>query len=212
MTEREWLTGTDATSMLGHVYRTAGDRKLRLLSVACWRLLKSDEGRETIGISERFADGQETKAALKRARQSVRAIRYDLEAKPRASRNAWAALWLAEVAASENAFVSLSEEFQRLAGLRLISGDVAKPEVLCGVIREVLGNPFRPIPFNGSKLTPATVALAETIYAEGAFQRLPDLVKRLRTERSPAPLLKHLAERVPHVRGCWALDLVLGRD
>jgi hypothetical protein len=54
--------------------------------------------------------------------------------------------------------------------------------------------------------------LAQAIYDEEAFDRLPILADALEesgcTETS---LLNHLRGHGTHVRGCWALDLILGK-
>jgi hypothetical protein len=55
--------------------------------------------------------------------------------------------------------------------------------------------------------------LARGIYAEEAFDRLPILADALEDAGcSDAALLQHLRGPGPHVRGCWVLDLILGRE
>ena len=51
--------------MLEFLRGRASARKLRLLSVACWRLLDGEHGRDAIEVAERYADGLGTRAALK---------------------------------------------------------------------------------------------------------------------------------------------------
>jgi hypothetical protein len=41
---------------------------------------------------------------------------------------------------------------------------------------------------------------------------LDDHRRRLEVARMPHPLLAHLRSPGPHVRGCWALDLILGKE
>jgi hypothetical protein len=86
-----------------------------------------------------------------------------------------------------------------------------------GMFRDVFGNPFRPAP----PVAPAWLAwngaivanLARAIYEERAFERLPVLADALEdTGCADADLLAHCRGPVPHVRGCWALDLVLGKE
>jgi hypothetical protein len=56
------------------------------------------------------------------------------------------------------------------------------------------------------------VALATGIYDEKAFDRLPILADALTDEGCNSDeFLEHLRGPGPHVRGCWALDLILGR-
>jgi hypothetical protein len=55
--------------------------------------------------------------------------------------------------------------------------------------------------------------LARTIYAERTFDHLPILADALEDAGcTEADLLSHLRSPGPHVRGCWSLDLVLGRE
>jgi hypothetical protein len=63
-------------------------------------------------------------------------------------------------------------------------------------------------------LTTTTVAIARCAYDERAFDRLPILADALQDAGCNAiDLLDHLRDpNATHVRGCWALDLVLGRE
>ncbi|GAC1475281.1 MAG: hypothetical protein NVSMB9_27420 [Isosphaeraceae bacterium] len=211
MTETEWLAGTDPGAMLDFLRARASDRKLRLLSVACWRLLDGEHGRDAVEVAERYAEGLGTRAALKRTRQSVRAVRHGLPTDGGAADGAWGAYWLAEVAASENAFAKLGDEFQRLSALGLRNLKAAEPDPLRTMILEIFGNPFRPVSFDPSRLKAGAVTVARSIYDHRAFDRMSELVESLRHEGEATDEAAHLGEPVPHVRGRWALDLILGR-
>ena len=77
--------------------------------------------------------------------------------------------------------------------------------------REVFGNPFRPVIVAPQWRTPTVLAIAHEAYAERAFGQLPILADALEDDGcDAADLLAHLRSPSPHVRGCWALDLVLG--
>jgi hypothetical protein len=85
------------------------------------------------------------------------------------------------------------------------------------LLRDIVGNPFRlPAP-----IAPAVVAynggaarrLAEAIYDGRRFEDLPVLADLLEEAGcTDAALLGHLRGPGPHVVGCWAVDLVLGRS
>ena len=61
-------------------------------------------------------------------------------------------------------------------------------------------------------LTSTVVSLAQPIYAERAFDRLPILADALEDAGCDnADTLTHCRSEGPHVRGCWALDLVLAK-
>jgi hypothetical protein len=83
------------------------------------------------------------------------------------------------------------------------------------LLREVFGNPFRP-----ARVAPewlrwrdgAAAKVARAVYAEGRFDDLPVLADALEDAGcTDAEILGHLRGPGPHTRGCWALDLVLGK-
>jgi hypothetical protein len=97
---------------------------------------------------------------------------------------------------------------------------------LCDRLREVVGNPFRrwqtvPAYYGGGLVQPdgrsvpvtATAwELAAGVRADGAFDRLPILADALEDAGVTDPeLLAHCRAGSGHVRGCWALDVVLGK-
>jgi hypothetical protein len=80
----------------------------------------------------------------------------------------------------------------------------------CGVVREVFGNPFRPVAIDPTWQTPDVVALAGRIYHDRRFDRMPELADTLEDAGcTDADLLGHPRGPGPHARGCWALDLLL---
>ena len=81
------------------------------------------------------------------------------------------------------------------------------------LVRCVFGNPFRLVICNPDSLTPAVCQLAEAIYADRAFERLPILADALEEAGcTVAAILEHCRGPGPHVRGCWVVDLLLGRS
>ena len=90
---------------------------------------------------------------------------------------------------------------------------------LARVLREVVGNPFKPPRFEAAWRTTTAVDLAKGIFADRAWDRLPVLADALLdADCDEEQLLRHLrgtekgvAEPPQHVRGCWAVELVLGR-
>src|SRR5258705_183526 len=61
--------------------------------------------------------------------------------------------------------------------------------------------------------SPDTVGLARAAYEDRAFARLPLLADALMDAGCDDDrLLDHCRSRGPHVRGCWAVDLVLGKE
>ncbi len=84
---------------------------------------------------------------------------------------------------------------------------------MCRYIRDVFGNPFRPVVADPAWLTPTTVAIATAIYADRAFDRMPILADALEEAGCVnADVLLHCRGGGPHVRGCWVVDLLLGKE
>jgi proteasome lid subunit RPN8/RPN11 len=88
------------------------------------------------------------------------------------------------------------------------------------LIRDITGNLFRYIALNTAWLTPTVASLAQAAYEErllpvGSLERsrlavLADAVEEAGCDN--ADILSHLRGPGPHVRGCWALDLLLGKE
>ena len=92
-----------------------------------------------------------------------------------------------------------------------------EPTAQAVLLRCIIGNPFRPPP----PLPPAVLAcnngtvprIAEAIYEQRAFQRLPILADALLDAGCDnEDIIQHCRSPGPHVRGCWAVDLILGKS
>jgi hypothetical protein len=82
----------------------------------------------------------------------------------------------------------------------------------CRLARDIFGNPFRPVRVERRRLGAAAVALAREIYQEHAFDRLAILADALEEAGcDQASLLQWCRGPGPHVRGCWVVDLLLGK-
>src|SRR5262249_22761922 len=94
------------------------------------------------------------------------------------------------------------------------------PAIVAPLIRCIFGNPFRPTLLKRAWQTPTATALAQAAYDERALPsghlapaRLVVLADALEEAGcDSAEVLDHLRSAGPHVRGCWALDLILGRS
>jgi hypothetical protein len=227
MTEAEWLTGKhpDTETMLKRLGPGASPRKLRLLLVACARrVLPSRADREMIealAVAERFADGLAKRSDLKRAREaltkshSARAKRWpllyanDVRMVPawHANRDqivrgtidgAGCCAW-SSTRRKSGSFVTMTYPDRAFA-------------VQAALVRNVFGNPFRPVAVEPSWLTSDVVALARGIYDEKAFDRMPILADALQDAGcANDDVLTHCRDaKQVHVRGCWVVDLLLG--
>jgi hypothetical protein len=80
------------------------------------------------------------------------------------------------------------------------------------VLREFVGNPFRPGVRDPAWLSRDVLMLLKMIDEERAFDRMPILGDALEDVGCPdVEMLSHCRERVEHVRGCWVVDTLLGR-
>jgi hypothetical protein len=97
-----------------------------------------------------------------------------------------------------------------------------KSEIIRGehgaLVLDVFGNPFRPVALDPRWLTSTVVDLARSIYkadprqAGGHLTNLPILADALMDAGcDDEELLAHCRSDGPHVRGCWAVDLILGK-
>ncbi len=81
------------------------------------------------------------------------------------------------------------------------------------MFRDISGNPFRPVTAEATWRTPAVTAFAQFIYDERAFERMPDLADLLeRAGCKDLEIPQHCRGSGPHVRGCWVIDLILGKE
>jgi hypothetical protein len=81
------------------------------------------------------------------------------------------------------------------------------------VVTDVLGNPFRPVVCSPAWQTPVVTALAGAIYEGRRFGDLPVLADALEEAGcDQAEILAHCRQPGAHVRGCWVVDVVLGKS
>jgi hypothetical protein len=95
--------------------------------------------------------------------------------------------------------------------------DIDPRPYLISLLYDIIGNPFRPsppLPHTVLAWNDGTVRrISEGIYEERAFDRLPILADALLDAGCDNDdLLAHCRSDGPHVRGCWALDLILGKE
>ncbi len=84
---------------------------------------------------------------------------------------------------------------------------------LCALLRDIFGNPFRPVAFAPEWRTDTAVALARTMYESREFGAMPILADALQDAGCDNPnILSHCRDAAQvHVRGCWVVDLVLNK-
>jgi hypothetical protein len=223
MTEAKWLASNDPNPMLKFLRGKASERKMRLFAVAgcrmIWSFLTCPRSREAVEMSERRADDpsyhKEMIAAGQRAKGG---FRPDF---PGTTKLYEAMRLLSPFGAAENC----SRADPRVAASRVSAyvlqfawpDKQSSARSLASFLRDIFGNPFRPSP----PLPPAVLTwndatvrrIAEGIYEERAFDRLPILHDALLDAGcDDKDILAHCRSAGPHVRGCWVIDLILGKQ
>lgn len=211
MTEQEWLAVIPSL-MMDHIKQVApaSHRKLRLLAVAWARFLESQpdyaNAKHVSHLGDEVVEGKQTLDFLWEDRQRGWGLDGDWSI---------ANFVLADDTGLDMAIrkaMFFSEDRGQMAGLDVSPRPVmARWLILC-----VLGNPFRPATVNPSWLTwnDGTVRrIAKSIYDDRAFERMPILADCLEDAGcDDETILNHCRGEGPHVRGCWGLDLLLGKE
>jgi hypothetical protein len=85
--------------------------------------------------------------------------------------------------------------------------------ILANILRDMFGNPFRPVAIDPGWLTSTAVAMARGMYDSRDFSPMPILADALQDAGCDSDdLLNHCRDpQQVHVRGCWVVDLVLGK-
>jgi hypothetical protein len=239
MTEKEWLAGSDPEEMLiGLNDFQPSERKLRLFMCACcrriWNKFKDDRCRDAVEVAERYADGlasederqeadEEAANAAGEAEEEEDLPYFERLALEGSGNAASLALstnegesitWEAQTVAEWAVFAltgSTALDDQRQENKRLVTFD-KEVRSQCDLLRDIFGNPFRPVAIERSLLTAAVVKLAQQNYDQRVLERMPKLADALeKAGCENAEILNHCRGPGPHVRGCWVVDLVLGK-
>jgi hypothetical protein len=188
------------------------DRKLRLFAVACCHriahLMKHTRSLEAVDAAEQYADGLITRGELAAAHSAVRSW-WETEAAA-----AWAAGPVAEAGAAQAAQAAALAAGQAGPGA-MNEEAAAEAAAQAGLLREIIGNPWRPLTWalgTDPQAHAEVLAIARRAYDERDFAALPILADALEEAGcADQLLLDHLRGPGPHVRGCVALDAILGR-
>ena len=213
MTEQEWLACDDPAAMLEFLRDKAVARPLSLFAVSCCRanrsLMKDRRSRQAVEWTERFIDGLASP---------------DLSDAPSDGD-----CYLMATAANRCMRVAAQAAVGEMgiatdAALEIVEGLTDGEEAVvarrlrraASILRDVCGNPFGVLTVHEAWLAwggSLVRKLAEGIYADRAFDRLPILADALVDAGcADEAILSHLRSAGPHVRGCWALDLILGKE
>jgi hypothetical protein len=170
-----------------------------------------DRCRRAIETAEAYADGLTTFDKMEAA--SFGAEDASNEAYERGDGDLCCARGAAIFAAQGMGIQQLQDGLPSIFANLVASADEVGLDDIAELLREHRGNPFCPVSLDARWLTPTVVALAKTIYSDRAFDRLPILADALEESGcTKAEILDHCRGPGPHVRGCWAVDLILGKE
>ncbi|HZV04320.1 MAG TPA: hypothetical protein VE999_04450 [Gemmataceae bacterium] len=240
MTEQGWLQATDPQKMLAQLRDKVSERKQRLFAVACcrrFRFVMTDEDWAVIEAAESFADVRVSGwrwmklqplrnqlmallavAVAKRRERSEFPIDYSIIA----ALNVIAFPGIGQIAKYaarsllDAAYLSGPDGDDRASINARNAAEEAERAKQVAAVRCVFGNPFCPVAVDLSWLTwndGTVLKLAQSIYDERAFDHLPILADVLEEAGCrDQDILAHCRSGGEHVRGCWVVDLVLGKS
>jgi hypothetical protein len=211
MNEAEWWACSDLEPMLEFLRRKASDRKLRLFAVACcrraWQSL-STSTKGSVEATDRFIEGQagmqeflvEVVALAAQAPEKERDLLQGLAYQP-------GSIWSPDHVTAVRTVSAACVKGNGLAVVDMRRRDQAS------LLRDIFGNPFRRAVVEATWLTPTVTDLATTIYDDRAFDRMPILADALEEAGcDDKDVLEHCRGPGPHCRGCWVVDLILGKE
>ncbi|MBY0527960.1 MAG: hypothetical protein K2R98_31470 [Gemmataceae bacterium] len=227
MTEREWLRCDDPTQMFTADGLQFSERKLRLFACACCALMKRHLTHQSLLKSlltvAKYADGF---ASVKELKESHHQATEICTALLKGSRESQIKQWAAAKGVVFATYLptgrgrkwrvdewtkSEYEEYYVIgwepawSAFRVLNDK--KFAHAASLVRHIVGNPFRPFVAPPSCPSPARL-LAEAIYSgEDCAFALHDAL----LDAGHVELAEHFREK-EHPKGCWALDLILGKS
>jgi hypothetical protein len=194
-------------------------RKRRLFSVACCRAVHRDLVRlenyldwaqypgfpridAILSLAERFADGLCPITELNETYDRL----ADVE---QMFRNGAQELSLFRGLLPKAELLTNTTNLEVRIPLPFVSGNVQ-----CDMIRELFGNPFRAVTFSSEWRTDTALSLARQMYESREFSAMPILADALQDAGcNNEEVLSHCRDaNQVHVRGCWVVDCVLGKE
>jgi hypothetical protein len=233
MTEAEWLACKDPAALIKALGRNPSKRKRRLFGCACcrriWDLIPDEQGQAAVMAAEQFADGLIGEAELERHERAVKVARWKQSGTPYSAYIAAGAgacvtaklageavrAWWYSPAAKGRAKAEekgTNPERPDFAGV-VEEAEAEELSQLVAIFRDIFGNPFRPVMLDQEWRTSTAVALARQMYESRDFGAMPILADALQDAGCDSEdILNHCRGNGPHVRGCWVVDMVLGKS
>jgi hypothetical protein len=214
MTEAEWLACGDPGPMLQFLGDRASWRKLRLFGCACcrrgWHLLQDEWSRKAVVAAEQYADRLLSAAEVIAFEESDRPDSWQ-STEPAAA--AAAGLTIAIWAPARWGAAQAAQSIRNCATIRADEEALHQAQLL----RDIFGSsPFcrLSVPAPWLEWDDGTVPkIVQAIYDERRFSDLPILADALEDAGcADETILAHCRNGGEHVRGCWVVDLLLGKS
>lgn len=198
--------------MLHHLRDRLSPRALRLFACACcrrvWGLLQDKRSRTAIHKLEAYADDLSNERLRTDAYNIANPAFLDVDFSQEAH---WFAacvvLCAAERDVPTNLIGNLESALAKTEGMTMHEVRQLESDWL----KDIFDNPLYPATLNPTVLTSPVTTLAQEIYDDRTFDRLPDLADALEAAGcTSVEVLNHCRGKGPHVRGCWVIDLILG--
>lgn len=238
MTRTEWDASTDVATMLDYVDGKVDNRKLTLFSIAClrriWHLVTDDRSRRLVEATERYADDIGAAHEACEAYELFSTAWQSGDLHDAAGDNTHQAVECVAHIGTGAAIVAASEclEAVGFSAARELhcSAAIAGPDwsesnteasrvakrleaqAQVSLARDIFGDLFATVTVKRARLPHGITDLAKEMYLSRCFERMPLLCERLRDAGWDAPdVSSHCATFPFHYRGCWVIDMVLGK-
>jgi hypothetical protein len=224
MTEQEWSVCAETSRMLTFLRDRVGERKLRLFMAGCcrrtWHLIPDERCRKAFDVAERFADGQVGDQELYQAHSEICRLPNELKSVRKGAYlivDSWRrAVWPRE---RSNMEVFRRAAFHLAAAVAdcdfllpwpppNLAAFQAEEQAQCDLLRHIFGNLFRP--YGAPARWPSAVVQLAASLVEG--QDCWFALHNALLEAGHPQLAMHFREKQCHPRGCWVLDLSLGKS
>jgi hypothetical protein len=225
VTEAEWESETSSGRLIEQIRRSikltpkARGRKCRLAAIVMLRTFLADKEVPALApildTVERWCDDQASLADVNRTTAAA-AAHFSVRSDPEEPS------WFSILGSLESLDASVSlrgiASSTMLAWEHMTAQQTTNPTipfvaVQCRVIREVFGNMNRPAGFSPEWRTDTAITLACQMYESREFSAMPILADALQDAGcNDDDILAHCRDpKQVHVRGCWVVDLVLGK-
>src|SRR5262245_35807858 len=208
-TEEHWLSSGSPEAMEAFLGERGSRRRWQLFAChCCWRIvsLLPERCQQVVAVAERQAEGVASAAEVQEAQQEAGEAEVLAWLPGQPANAGWAAMAALRCLRSpRRVFLPAAEA----AG----SGQESERLAQCQLLRELFGNPFRPVHFDPAWRTPLALSMARLSYEADNFDELPILGDVLEDAGcDDAEVLAHCRGPGRHVRGCWVVDAVLAKE